>query len=78
MTQHPHHKVRALIYQLDAEGRERITSTVGFTSLSSALAFETGALARLSVSRVDIVLLLRSSSRGESVTLATLPEALPC
>jgi hypothetical protein len=65
MTQHPHHRLRVLLWSLDHEGKPRPSAQHGFTRLSSAVAFQMAALKQPSIVRADLMLLLNSSPRAE-------------
>ena len=73
MTSHPRHKLRVVVFQLDDEGRQRISASYGFTHLSAAVAFQADVLARPSVVRADLVLLLNSSSKPAAVAPTLVP-----
>jgi hypothetical protein len=77
MTSHPHHKLRVLVFQLDDRGRQRISASYGFTQLSAAVAFQADVLARPSVVRADLMLLLNCSSKPAVVAPALVPETAP-
>ena len=76
MTRNPHHKFRVLVFQLDDDNRQRVSASYGFTQLSAAVAFQAEVLARSSVVRADLMLLLNSSSKLAAVA-PTLPETAP-
>jgi len=48
---------------LDDDNRTRVSASYGFTQLSAAVAFQAEVLARSSVVRADLMLLLNSSSK---------------
>ena len=67
MTSHPDHRLRVLVFQLDYDGQQRISGSYGFVQLSAAVAFQADVLARPSVVRADLMLLLNSSSKPVAV-----------
>jgi hypothetical protein len=77
MTSHPHHKLRVLVFQLDDDGRQRISASYGFTQFSAAVAFQAEVLARPSIVRADLLLVVNSSSKPAAVPPPIVPETAP-
>ncbi len=73
MTTHPNHRLRVILWSIDHEGRPRISAQHGFIYLSSAVAFQMEALAKQTVVRADLMLLLNSSTKSERGPVPTVP-----